>query len=93
MLNCRELPKKNLEIVNGRVHRVVSEAEKRQSPEEKLLMEKYGVQTQPNLSKVAEEGVTRICPVCGSELEKSGGVYIDKCPIHGTEPFEEGTAP
>jgi hypothetical protein len=92
MLNSIELPKKNLIIRSNRVLRLVSEAEK-VGIEEDLLMEKYGVQTNPNLAKMANEDTRRICPVCGTELEKSGGVYIDKCPVHGTQPFEEGTAP
>lgn len=92
MLNSIELPKKNLIISQNRVIRVAKEDEQ-QTLEEKLLMEKYGVQTNPSLAKIADGDTKRICPVCGTELEKPGGVYIDKCPVHGTKPFEEETAP
>jgi nucleoid DNA-binding protein len=46
-------------------------------------MSKYGVQTDDNKTKTAEEGTTRICPICGKELDDAGA-----CPVHGTEPFE-----
>lgn len=50
-------------------------------------MEKYGVDLDPDKTKTASQ--TKHCPVCGQELEKDGaGNYINKCPTHGTEPFE-----
>jgi len=52
------------------------------------LMEKYGVELDPNQPKIASDGTRQNCPMCGRELDKVDGVYIKKCPIHGTEPFE-----
>lgn len=52
-------------------------------------MEKHGVELDPEKTKTASEGEQRVCPVCGKELEKSAnGEYMNKCPVHGTEPFE-----
>lgn len=51
-------------------------------------MEKYGVELDPSKEKTADGGGRRACPICGQELEKSEGVYLNKCPSHGTEPFE-----
>lgn len=56
--------------------------------DEVKTMEKLGVQLDPNKTKTASDG-KQTCPRCGAELEKdSGGAYINKCPTHGTEPFE-----
>lgn len=51
-------------------------------------MEKYGVQTDLEKTKTADSSDRQICPKCGQELEKVDGVYLSKCPSHGTEPFE-----
>ncbi len=51
-------------------------------------MEKHGVELDPSKTKTAGSDERRVCPLCGTELEKSGGSYINKCPEHGTEPFE-----
>ena len=52
-------------------------------------MDKYGVELNPEKSKTANQGERRVCPTCGQELEKdSAGQYLNKCPSHGTEPFE-----
>jgi uncharacterized Zn finger protein (UPF0148 family) len=51
-------------------------------------MEKLGVdEGDRNNTKQASKG----CPQCGQELEKHGSVL--KCPVHGTEPFEEERNP
>ncbi len=84
MLHAVELPKKNLIIVNGLVRKLVSENETEENPN----MEKYGVQTEPDRDKIASSDTIRNCRDCGAELEKSGGVYINKCPNCGTKPFE-----
>ncbi len=50
-------------------------------------MEKYGVDLDPEQTKVSEEiSVQRKCARCGSPLEASANV--PKCPKCGTEPFE-----
>jgi len=46
-------------------------------------MDKYGVDVDKTKSKTAEQGIERICPICGQTLDNGGA-----CPQHGTEPFE-----
>ena len=48
-------------------------------------MEKYGVVTGRTDQKTASP-LDR-CPLCGSALDPTSSV--PKCPVHGTEPFEE----
>lgn len=50
-------------------------------------MEKYGVDLDPEQTKVSEELSTRpCCAQCGAELEASSNV--PKCPKCGTKPYE-----
>lgn len=46
-------------------------------------MTKLGVVLDDEKDKTASQGSTRICPVCGEELDDAGA-----CPKHGTEPLE-----
>jgi ribosomal protein L32 len=50
-------------------------------------MEKYGVQTNEKLTKVASEAGQTLCPKCGESTLPNQKTPI--CPVHGTQPFEE----
>jgi hypothetical protein len=52
-----------------------------------MSIEKYGVQVDKDLTKTASVSGDKVCPICGAKLETSGPT--PKCPVHGTEPFEE----
>jgi tRNA(Ile2) C34 agmatinyltransferase TiaS len=58
-------------------------------PSKEKPMEKFGVEVDSSKTKTASDEEKQLCPVCGRELEKSGNNYINKCPVHGTEPFEK----
>jgi hypothetical protein len=51
-------------------------------------MEKYGVETKRDGTTASPQCEVETCPLCGLELEKVDGVYLQKCPTHGTKPFE-----
>lgn len=52
-----------------------------------MAIDKYGVKVDKDLTKTASVTEDRVCPTCGKKLETSG--TTPKCPVHGTEPFEE----
>jgi transposase len=49
-------------------------------------MEKLGVQERVNRDKL-EKAASQGCPMCGEQCQKIGSLL--RCPVHGTEPFEE----
>lgn len=51
--------------------------------------EKYGVEETNGGVKTAQEGTPRFCPICGAVLQSLDTVNVLKCPVHGTEPFED----
>lgn len=53
-------------------------------------MEKYGVETEKPepKEKTAQKDSTQ-CPDCGENLEDSNQTGQQKCPVHGTKPFEK----
>ncbi len=52
-------------------------------------MEKRGVELDDEKIKQAA-AKDHVCPRCGRELMKGDdGEYENRCPVHGTEPFEK----
>lgn len=52
-------------------------------------MEKYGVDTEADLDKTAQENTT--CPDCGAVLPSQTETGVLLCPNCGSEPFEGGS--
>lgn len=52
-------------------------------------MDKYGVDTDaPKGEKTAQDNPPK-CPICDNELEDQEKTGQQKCPVHGTAPFEK----